>query len=343
MIVNRVKIVNELESKQNVLKAIDAGELAYGKSLNELEKNLKHLFKKKFCVLTSNGFSSIFLSIKALKLKNQKILIPAISSCFCFVHAIKASGNIPIFCDVDEQSGNIDYNSAVKIYNKVGYKAIVYPNHNGVICDVKKFEQLSVPIIEDCAQSFLSNTEIKSNSTFQVFSFFPTKISNGIDGGAILTDDINFYNHLKDIVYYGHQVSNDEIIRYNFKMQNINSAFLLGTLSKIEEYKINISKYKKEYNTYLKKNTDFEILNHNINYPFKYMIKFKDQQSCEYFLKKFKDFGVSKEFNFLTNDIESFPNSSSLVFNTCSLPIYPGLKMSEIKLICDKIKYLYDN
>ena len=143
MIVNRVKIVNELESKQNVLKAIDAGELAYGKSLNELEKNLKHLFNKKFCVLTSNGFSSIFLSIKALKLKNQNILIPAISSCFCFVHAIKASGNIPIFCDVDEQSGNIDYNSAVKIYNKVGYKAIVYPNHNGVICNVKKFEQLS--------------------------------------------------------------------------------------------------------------------------------------------------------------------------------------------------------
>jgi dTDP-4-amino-4,6-dideoxygalactose transaminase len=343
MIVSRLKIVNELKSKQNVLTAIDAGELAYGKSLNELEENLKHLFKKKFCVLTSNGFSSIFLSIKALELKNQKILIPAVSSCFCFVNAIKASGNIPIFCDVDKESGNIDFNSAVKIFNNEGFKAIVYPNHNGVICDVKQFKQFSVPIIEDCAQSFLSSSEIISNSTFQVFSFFPTKISNGIDGGAILTDNINFYNHLKDIVYYGHQMSNDDIIRYNFKMQNINSAFLLGSLSKIEEYKTKILKLKNEYNTSLKDFIGFEILNHNINFPFNYMIKFKDQQSCEFFLKTFKDFGVSKVFNFLTNEIEPFPNSSSLVFNTCSLPIYPGLQMSEIKLICDKIKYLYDN
>lgn len=343
MIVNRVKIVNEQESRQYVLEAIDAGELAYGKSGNELEKKLKHLFDKKFCVLTSNGFSSIFLSIKALKLTNQKILIPAISSCFCFVQAIKASGNIPIFCDVDEKSGNINYNSAVEIYNKVGYKAIVYPNHSGDVCDAKKFQQLSVPIIEDCAQSFLSNSEIKSNSTFQVFSFFPTKISNGIDGGAILTDDINFYNYLKDIVYYGHQESNDEIIRYNFKMQNINSAFLLGTLSKIEEYKMNIAKCKKEYNSCLQNNADFEILSYDIRYPFKYLIKFNNEQSCNNFVNELKDFGASREFIFLTNDIESFPSAFSLVSSSCSLPIYPGLKMSEIRLICDKIKYAYGN
>ena len=60
MIVNRVKIVNELESKQNVLKAIDAGELAYGKSLNELEKNLKHLFKKKILCINFKWFFQVF-------------------------------------------------------------------------------------------------------------------------------------------------------------------------------------------------------------------------------------------------------------------------------------------
>ncbi len=343
MKVERVKIVNEVESKENVLNAIEAGELAYGKSLNELEKKLKVLFEKKFCVLTSSGFASVFLSIKAFGLTNENILIPSISSCFCLVNAIKASGNIPIFCDVDESSGNIDFNSAKKIFNSQGFKAIISPNHNGVIFDTLKLKKFSVPVIEDCAQSFLSSSERISDSLIQIFSFFPTKISNGIDGGAILTDDKNLYNTLKDIVYYGHQILNDNIVRYNFKMQNINSSFLLGTLKKIASHKRKILKIKKEYDKQLANNQDFKILNQNTNYPFRYMIQFDNKKRCEIFLKEFMSYGVSKEFNFLTKKNKSFLNSSSVVFNTCALPLYPALKMGEIKLICDKINKFYEN
>lgn len=338
MKINRTKIVNELKSKQNVVNAIDNGELAYGDSLNILEKELKSIFKKKYCVLTSNGFSSVFLSIKALGLENKNILVPAISSCFSFVNAIKASGNIPIFCDVEESSGNICISSAKSIFHKKGFDGIVSPNHIGVISCIDDLSQFSVPIIEDCAQSFLSNSEITSSATFQTFSFFPTKIANGIDGGAILTDDRDHYEVLKDIVYYRHQYSCDDVIRYNFKMQNINAAFLLGTLKSIDSFKEKIKVITKIYNTNLKDN--FEIVNSSskINHLFKYLIKFKDDKNCKLFLKEFNSLGVAKEFVFLTNDNSLFRKSSNMVLKTCSLPLYPDLKIEEVKLIIDKIK-----
>lgn len=338
MKINRTKIVSELKSKQNVINAIDNGELAYGDSLNKLEKKLKSIFKKKYCILTSNGFSSIFLSIKALGLENKNILVPAISSCFSFVNAIKASGNIPIFCDVEESSGNICISSAKSIFHKKGFDGIVSPNHIGVISCIDELSQFCVPIIEDCAQSFLSNSEITSSSTFQTFSFFPTKIANGIDGGAILTDEKDHYEVLKDIVYYGHQYNCDGVLRYNFKMLNINAAFLLGTLKSLDSFKEKIRAILKVYNTSL--NDNFEIVNSSsdINYPFKYLIRFEDEKDCKLFIKKFNSLGVAKEFVFLSNDNSLFYKSSNMVLKTCSIPLYPDLKIEEVKLIVDKIK-----
>ena len=102
-------------------------------------------------------------------------------------------------------------------------------------------------------------------------------------------------------------------------------------------------KIKKEYDKQLANNQDFKILNQNTNYPFRYMIQFDNKKRCEIFLKKFMSYGVSKEFNYLTKKNKLFLNSSSVVYNTCALPLYPALKIGEIKLICDKINKFYEN
>lgn len=341
MYIKRVKILIEPEAKENVVEAINCGELVYGDSLIKLNYELKRIFKKKYCLLTSNGFSSIFLSLKALGLDGKKILIPAISSCFSFVNAIKASGNIPVYCDVEESSGNICILSAKSIFKNKGFDAIVSPNHIGVISCIEKLTEFCVPIIEDCAQSFLSSSEVISNSTFQVFSFYPTKIANGIDGGAILTNDKKKYEILKNILYYDHQYNEDDFIRYNFKMQNINAAFLLGTLKYIDLYKKKICSIVKRYNNLLQSVNEIETLSSNTNYLFKYMIKFNKADNYSLFIKEFENYGVSKEFNFLTNEVFEFKNSKTLVSNTCSLPLYPSLTNEEIKLITNKIIEMY--
>lgn len=343
MDVKRLKIPIEKSSLKRVEEAIVSGELAYGKSLAILEKTLTQLFNRKYCVLTSNGFSSVLLSIQSLGLKNENILVPAISSCFSFVNAIKATGNIPVFCDVELNSGNICLKSAAKVFKEKVVSAIVSPNHIGVLSHVDELAKFNVPIIEDCAQSFLSSSEVKSKSNFQVFSFFPTKIANGIDGGAILLDDEHTYLKLKDLVYYDHQLSDDGIVRYNFKMQNINAAYLLGTLEHFDSYKIKIKTFQLKYTNSIKKLTSIKILSENTSFLFRYMIQFNSEKASKSFMNKNLLSGISREFMFLTNNHNHFLNSISLVYNSCSLPFYLDLKLEEIELVIERIKETYED
>ena len=87
------------------------------------------------------------------------------------MNAVKATDNLPVFCDVDLVSGNLDLESVEKTFHEIGFDAILSPNHMGKVLNTKKLEKYNVPIIEDCAQSFLSSTIKKSESTVQVFLF----------------------------------------------------------------------------------------------------------------------------------------------------------------------------
>ena len=83
------------------------------------------------------------------------------------------------------------------------------------------FEKENYFIIEDAAQSFFTNTNCLSSSDVLLLSFYPTKLSNGISGGAVLTNDENFYKKLIDKVSYTNQLKYDGKKRYNFAMNNI--------------------------------------------------------------------------------------------------------------------------
>ena len=266
-------------------------------------------------------------------LKNKKILLPAVSTCFSFLNAVKATDNLPVFCDVDLVSGNLDLESVEKTFHEIGFDAILSPNHMGKVLNTKKLEKYNVPIIEDCAQSFLSSTIKKSESTVQVFSFYPTKVANGIDGGAILTDNEALHNKLKDIVNYNNQYVNDGIIRYNCKLSNINATFLLGNLAILDKYKQRNT--KKQIQLYKKLNKNrLNILFYPINtFNFRILVSFQNESERDMFLSEFSNLGISREFIYLTDDNITRLNARCLVNKTCSLPLYHDLQDEEISFI----------
>ena len=68
MEIKRVKLFQNTVSSQNALREINENNLTHGECLDKLKESLKKTFKKKYCILTSNCFFSIFLSLKALGL-----------------------------------------------------------------------------------------------------------------------------------------------------------------------------------------------------------------------------------------------------------------------------------
>ena len=74
--------------------------------------SLEKLLKKKYCFLTSNCSTAIYILLKSLGLKRKLIIIPA-NICYDVVLSILFSGNIPYPLDIDK-----DLNLSFKEFKK---------------------------------------------------------------------------------------------------------------------------------------------------------------------------------------------------------------------------------
>ena len=84
-------------------------------------KNFEKKFSKKFNFKYSLAFpygrSALWAFFKSMNLKNKEIILPAYT-CSVVAHAIKISGNIPVFIDVDLETFNFDTSMLEKALTK---------------------------------------------------------------------------------------------------------------------------------------------------------------------------------------------------------------------------------
>jgi dTDP-4-amino-4,6-dideoxygalactose transaminase len=93
-------------------------------------------------------------------------------------------------------------------------------------------------IIEDCAQSTGSGSGVTGD--FSVFSFYPTKpLGTMGDGGAICTDDLEAYEELKKLRFYGLSSPSGGgglgEVGINSRMGELEAAVLNAKLDRFEE------------------------------------------------------------------------------------------------------------
>ena len=337
------KILATEEHKKVLEEIFSSGALVVGEHLELLENALKQAFNKKHCVLSSNGFSALFLSLIAFDKKGIKVLMPTASTCYAIYNAILSSGNEVVFAESDKNSGNICLKSAKDIISKQKIDAIVSPNYFGIPSNIDELRDLKIPIIEDAAQSFLTNKEIGCRGDISIFSFYPSKIINGIDGGALLTDDDNLAKRAKDMVYYNHQLSADGIARYNFRMPNINAAYCLKSLDIIDDVSDKLTQLYYQYTKvckqkgidYLGSNCDQNIV------PNRFVLSFINAEETTNNVKKLNKLGISCS-NELLNlaDNAHFPTAGLLAETSVSVPFHYALDKLEAEFICKQINTL---
>jgi dTDP-4-amino-4,6-dideoxygalactose transaminase len=272
--------------------------------------------------------------------------MPAASTCFAIYNAILASGNKVVFADVDENSGNIFPESVKDIISKQGVDVIISPNYFGIPSDIEDLKTFGIPIIEDSAQSFLTNKMIGCRGDVSVFSFYPSKIINGIDGGAMLTDDDYWADRIRDIVYYNHQSETSSTARFNYRLPNINAAYCLRSLDVIEEVSIRL---KAIYHSYTKecnaagigflgsKNIDQTI-------PNRFVLSMNSNQRTENTSSLLKEMSIRTLKELLNIDPEkSFKKAQKLTDTSISIPFHYDLKQEEVSTIINTIRLLNKN
>jgi dTDP-4-amino-4,6-dideoxygalactose transaminase len=232
-VVPRMRVPIFDEQVDRVVGAVRRGQLVLGPHLEELECALRAMIGKRYVALTANGFSALFATLKAIPPGNGRVVTAPASTCFAMVNAIKAAELNPVFVDMDDASASLA--NCDDAPGAPGSTAIV-PDHFGIIAPAcRRARAEGGLLIEDAAQSFLSRTHVQTAADVVVLSLYPSKQLNGIDGGAVLTDDEAIFRRVMRLISYGDQVNHEDAPRYNLKMNNVNAAFALGTLARCGE------------------------------------------------------------------------------------------------------------
>lgn len=325
--------------EKEVIDILQHNQFAEGIYLKKFSEDLSFSFKKKYCVLTSNASSALLLSMLALK-KKPKVLVPAASTCYSIPNSVLAVGGTPVFCDLDSATGNLSVEKAKQLFKSKGYDIIISANHFGIPSDIDELRSIGVPVIEDASQSVLTNLSAGAKGDISVLSFYPTKILNAIDGGAVLTDDESVFKTVSDSVYYYMQSSFDAKVRYNLRLSNVHAYLGLCSLHSLQEkiapYKELYSRFESECKalnlTHLRAATDFVC--------YRFVVKLKTKKNRDKLLLRLRNDEIETIPELLMVSKERNERASVDLSNTTlSLPFHLGISEPQVKQIFNTVKH----
>jgi perosamine synthetase len=172
-----------------------------GRGRDEFESALAARVGARYGIAFAYGRSGIMASLKALGISQAEVIIPAYT-CLVMAQAVVASGNRPVFVDIDLADYNMDV-SAVKQALTPHTRVIVATHLYGYPTDVDAIRAIAgddrVVVIEDCAQGLLTPFPgtVGVRGDIGLFSFGPNKQLSTIQGGVIVTNSPDLYEKIK--------------------------------------------------------------------------------------------------------------------------------------------------
>jgi len=167
-----------------------------GTECREFEKEFAAWSDSFYAIALANGTVALDLALKALGIgPGDEVVVPPrsfIASVSCVVNA----GAVPVFADVDEDSGNLTPESIETVLSH-RTRAVICVHLAGWPCDMDPIMTLAdkhdLKVIEDCAQAhgaLYKGRRVGSIGHIGAWSFCQDKIvTTGGEGGMVTTND----------------------------------------------------------------------------------------------------------------------------------------------------------
>lgn len=191
--------------------------------------------------LWNNGTIALIGALSQLELKGEVIVTP-----YTFpatVHAIALLGLTPVFADIDPWDMTL---SAASVSDRITRKTsgILGTHIYGQPCDTASLHQIgkdnSLRIIYDGAHSFGRHQPIFSDEPgalgdVTMLSFHATKLFHSVEGGALITEDLDLDKRFRLARNFGIKAEDDvEGVGLNGKMSELHAAMGVHVLDKID-------------------------------------------------------------------------------------------------------------
>lgn len=309
-----------------------------------------------------NGHMALEMAIDALGLKAQGGEV--ITTPFTFVsttHAISRNNLKPVFCDIKADDYTLDPN---KIEALITDKTVaIIPVHvYGNICDVEAIQKIAdkynLKVIYDAAHAFgvtYKGVGVGNFGDASMFSFHATKVYHTIEGGAIAFHDRRYRIPLHELKNFGIHASEDTLaVGGNAKMDEFRAAMGLCNLRRMD---VCVAERKRVYDRYVERLGDAPGLrlskqkeDATANYAYFPIYinpqKFGKTRDILFDELLERDIHARKYFYPAINEMSCYkdeykdkptPIAHDAATRVLTLPMYEGLSMEEVDMICDVV------
>ena len=219
-----------------------------GPKVREFEKKCKSFFNVKHAITVNSWTSGLICAVGALDISpGDEIILPPWTMSAC-ASAILNWNAIPVFADIDKTTYNIDPEDVLRKISK-RTKAIMAVDIFGHPCNISELKKISkkykIKLITDSAQSPYSFYKKKIAGTISdvggISLNYHKHIHTG-EGGVIFTNSdkiakrINLIRNHAESVVRSNKVENlSNMIGYNFRLGEIESAIGIQQLKKLKK------------------------------------------------------------------------------------------------------------
>lgn len=343
------------EIDRAIKKVLSTGKFILGEEVVLFEREFADYLGVKYAVGVASGTEALILALKALSIgMGDEIIIPA--NAYPTAFAVWASGAKIKLGDIDPETFNLNASQIEKAVTSAT-RAIIPVHLYGQAADLAPILTLAQKhqlfVIEDVAQAHGAAYQGKKLGTWGdlgCFSFYPTKNLGGFgDGGMVVTNDKKLAQKVRELRMYG------EKKRYQSKRKTTHSRLdeLQAAILRVKLKKLDFWNQKRRQiaEWYLKelKNTPVglpkEKWGNHVYHLF--VIRTKKRNELKNFLAKngveagtHYPLPVHKVLAFADLGYRpgNFPQAERAAEEILSLPCYPELTKSQVRIICDLIK-----
>ena len=244
------------EDRAEVLAVLDRGVLcgANAPAVAGLESEWAEYLGVDYCIATNSGTAALHTGLASLGISaGDEVIVPAYTY-ISTAAAVAHQGAVPVFCDIDERTFNID---PARVQERLTERtAAIMPVHlHGLPADMDAIQAIAerhgLAVIEDAAQAHgatYKGTKAGALANCAGFSLNQTKNLAAGEGGLFVTDDPEVHAVARRFSNRGEDVPNlgagefrvnsyvSHGLGWNYRCQELPAAVARSQLRRLDEY-----------------------------------------------------------------------------------------------------------
>jgi dTDP-4-amino-4,6-dideoxygalactose transaminase len=352
-------LAHKQEIDNAIRRVLESGWYIFGDEVKTFEDEFAAYLGVSHSVGVSSGTEALHLALVACGIGHGDEVVTVSHTAVATVAAIKLTGALPVFVDIDPATYNMDADLLEKgITSKT--KAVIPVHLYGHPAPMEKILAIArehgLCVIEDCAQAhgaIYRGKRVGSFGDMACFSFYPTKNLGALgDGGMVVTNDSKLAENARLLREYGWKdryVSH--IPGWNTRLDEIQAAILRVKLNYIDTDNAMRARLAGSYCEGLTGVSPSLVLptvaddTQHVYHLF--VVRLRERDNLLHFLRQ-KGIGAAVHYPVPVHRQPAYDGFGGELLQTesaareiLSLPIYPELTEYEIISIIDAIKEFF--